>query len=321
MVGLTTRVSAVMLGVFCAAAQAGEKIQFSGKGDRPLSNQERRMLPGVDVRNTVGGQRAGIDGVSMPAPPSKDEPDLTRYQKQVLDERRNWMFQTTEKTNRIALPEEKELEEREENAKELGLNDRKPQGAVERFLEERTKAAQSKATNNLNKAEAQQKELPDHAAKPGDEDARPGNTMPTGRNLADLAPKESRIRMFESSRIGSLADRDTGSRVATLGDPKGSETRPGGILDFLGSRPVNAPRQSSLTGGAFSSGNSGPPSQPATASRNLGDSLGGRNPAFGNAPSAPALMTPLPGATGFNPEPEKPREHRPTVFQIPKRKF
>jgi hypothetical protein len=292
--------------------QAGEKIKFSGKGERPFAPQNR-VLPGVDVRGTMGGRPPGIEGVSMPAQPQKEEAlPLTKREREELDQRENWMFQSKQSsTNRMILPEERDLADREQSAKELNGKDDRPQPTLERYLEDRAKTSQKERTNAMH--QAMQKIARNESANLEGSGAKPssGSEAKGEPGFAGNAPV--RMRLVESSRF-NLGSRDS---VDAPFNSQGGTSQPVGILDFLN------PQRNRSAGMA---GSSVLPAPIDSASQNRplnggrGPSLDGRGSLFGAPAAAPSLAplpgTPIPGQT----EPAR-MERKPTVFEIPRRKF
>ncbi|MGH6629362.1 MAG: hypothetical protein ACREB3_06495 [Burkholderiales bacterium] len=319
----------------------GEKIQFSNRGDArslPESERKERLLaPSLDPLKGSDQAGSAADLLLRPGTPGLGSGGSTpsRRQRELLDRRKNWAFDTPEPRDKRRGKAD-ELTERDE---ESGDSDKKPKTVLERYLERESQAS-GKATNAP--AGAGVGERPDGKGAFT-------STPQAGANKS-LAPTDGSARFdfsspthgpskdFSGGSPGSGDSRSAGSRLGSeLRDRmKEREARMDGFRKLFdapasvsarsgdGGSPLNEPARAA---GASPSGRGFDEftrrstfSEVANPARSFN---GGVSPGVIGGLTDFSTRSPAAGyAPGFSRQPEPLRvEPKPVVLEIPKRKF
>jgi len=315
-----------------AASPAGEKIIFSGRADsRPtvdLNRKEPLMDRGLHTPKLPGDSPA--DSLSISVAPPQPKPRLTRRQQEELDERRDWMFRNPNAQS----GDQPAKSSRTDDEKEP---DPRRKTAIERFVEGPAPKTDGDTAGSEKSGESQARRESTGRAALRPDGSREGGAGSSGSPARDFSGEGSRnpagppgsadLRGFEFT--GRVALDPTRERVRTQArdaDSAAFQRAIGGSLasDFG-------------TGSALSQGAGAPGrdsfSAPGSATRVYllapgavvpGGTKGGAfdGARFGTASTFDARQAP--GATGSTlppTEPAKKFEQRPTVLDIPKRKF
>lgn len=311
-----SRCLAVLLFASCTAGSfSGEKIIFSGRADGrravDLSRRDPSLERGVNTPKLPGDSAA--DGLNIapaaPAPARK----LTKREREELEERRDWAFRDPAKAG----------------AKEAGRDssrDNEPEGnerrktAVERFVEGGSKDDADGASREKSA---------DPRAK---RDTTPRTVMPARDFLGDTPEQGSR----QPTRTGpDLRGFELTGRVA-LDPTRGGARNPIGEFDVGAARPLGG----SLSSGLGTDGLAGAPapgtrieiSTPGAATRiylqtpgavvpGVSKGIGLDVPRAADVGAFEAKAGPGASAAAPSTEPPKRMEPRPTVLEVPKRKF
>ena len=332
---------AALLGLGYGPLQAGEQILFSGRrGALELPAWREKLQEPSLVPNKLSGGSGALDALMIPtgAQPATGIPD--RRQLDLLERRKNWMFQTGD-ISKPAAPDA--LEGRAEDANRI---DGKAKNSIDRFLEGHDQKKQSENDRMT-------KDLP------GKKDFVPGTRQPSGVDLTRQAGTENTTENIgdSTSKSGLEAGLPGTDREAIRGlageagfrgmnplnrltterqEQRRDRERETQLVDF--GRLINPGAASAGARGAEAFGLGGDPARGAEALGARGSQdFGRRNDFLNGGVALPGMMGPrFSGRDEFNPKagggsaffPEAPKpveglriQPRPTILEIPRRKI
>ncbi|MBI5799685.1 MAG: hypothetical protein HZA92_03020 [Verrucomicrobia bacterium] len=338
--GLRRSLRPALLGAALAcgahALFAGEPIRFSGRAGSPAPQDfDRRepLLP-AEVR-AFARPNVAMDSLQMPPQTVTPTTGLTRRQLEAQEQKRNWIFQSSETILKQASERDDDKSRRDDREK--------PKSSAERFLEgadsKADPADQSKSADPAHKSNRDRKDNAGNSSRsPRDPRDPRSDSAKSGENSTSLETRASATqRGSEERSLFNAADARGGSVGRTMSESRDRERqreRDANLDAFK--RSLNNPwAQPAATGvdparpgGSAVPGNAGLPTTGFDRRSTAG--------ALGQAGRSAMDFAPRGGLGGFDPKnplnygtadtvlknQEPPRAaSKPVVLEIPKRKF